>query len=81
MNGDGDLYSVELQTMNSKDEEWLPMQHSWGATWKIDLANGVKGPFSIRLTTLRTKQVIVAKNVIPANWEPGNSYKSLVNFN
>ncbi|KAI3444734.1 hypothetical protein Pfo_001399 [Paulownia fortunei] len=78
--GDGDLSSVELQTMNSNHDEWLPMLHSWGATWKIDLASGVKAPFSIRLTTLQTKKVIVAKHVIPDDWEPGKSYISLVNF-
>ncbi|PIN20976.1 hypothetical protein CDL12_06334 [Handroanthus impetiginosus] len=76
LNGDGDLSSVELQTVNLNRDVWLPMQHSWGAIWKIDLASGVKAPFSIRLTTLQTKEVIVAENVIPADWEAGKSYES-----
>ncbi|KAL0379704.1 UNVERIFIED_CONTAM: Expansin-B18 [Sesamum angustifolium] len=79
--GDGELSSVELQTANSKEDEWRPMQHSWGATWKIDLASGAKPPFSIRLVTLQSKKVIVAKDVIPAHWLPGNTYQSLINFN
>ncbi|KAK4414648.1 putative expansin-B2 [Sesamum alatum] len=76
--GDGDLSSVELQTVNSNQDEWRPMQHSWGATWKIDLDSGAKPPFSIRLITRQSKKVIVAKHVIPANWQPGKSYNSLV---
>ncbi|KAL0429064.1 UNVERIFIED_CONTAM: Expansin-B18 [Sesamum radiatum] len=76
--GEGELSSVELQTANSKEGEWRPMQHYWGATWKIDLAAGAKAPFSIRLVTRQSKKVIVAKDVIPAHWLPGKSYKSLV---
>ncbi|EYU31945.1 hypothetical protein MIMGU_mgv1a019518mg [Erythranthe guttata] len=77
VNGDGDLSAVDLQTRNGN--EWLPMQHSWGATWKVDLANGVKAPFSIRITTRRTNKTIVARHVIPADWQPGKSYQSLAN--
>ncbi|KAK4411244.1 Expansin-B15 [Sesamum angolense] len=79
--GDGELSSVEQQTANSKEDEWRPMQHSCGATWKCDLASGAKPPFSIRLVTRQSKKVIVAKDVIPAHWLPGNTYQSLINFN
>ncbi|KAL0397734.1 UNVERIFIED_CONTAM: putative expansin-B2 [Sesamum calycinum] len=33
--GDGELSSVELQTANSKEDEWRPMQHSWGQLGKL----------------------------------------------
>lgn len=73
---DGDLSLVELK---SRSSEWMRMQHSWGATWKIDLKNGTPPPFSIRLTTLQTKKRIVAQDVIPPNWRPGDSYQSFLN--
>lgn len=78
VNGDGDIGSVELLSPNSK--AWLPMQHAWGATWKVGLPVGIKGPYSVRLTTLQFKKSVVASNVIPANWAPGQYYHSIVNF-
>lgn len=75
--GNTDLSSVELQVSN---EEWLPMHQLWGATWKVDLPTGAKGPFSIKLTLDSSNKTIVAKNVIPVDWNPAKSYPSLVNF-
>lgn len=78
-NGEGDLGSVELQSTGS-DNNWLAMKQSWGANWKIDLPPQIKPPFSIRLTTLDSNKTLVANNVIPLDWAPGKSYRSLVNF-
>lgn len=77
--GDADLSSVELQVFGDLSNEWLLMQRSWGANWRVDMPTGAKGPFSIRLT-LESDKTIVANNVIPADWSPGKSYPSLVNF-
>ncbi|KAE8038663.1 hypothetical protein FH972_011144 [Carpinus fangiana] len=77
--GDGSLGGVDLkQALDSVS--WLPMQQSWGAVWKLDAGSTLKAPFSIRLTSLNSGSTIVANNVIPAGWQPGKTYRSVVNF-
>ncbi|KAK2981464.1 hypothetical protein RJ640_017486 [Escallonia rubra] len=76
--GDGDLALVEIRAANWND--WAPMQQSWGATWKIQLPNGAQPPFSIRLTSLEYRKILVAENVIPPSWVPGNTYGTRINF-
>ncbi|CAL5331373.1 unnamed protein product [Camellia sinensis] len=70
-NGDGDLSRVELQ--NGASGSWLPMQQSFGAVWKLNAA--VPGPLSFRITSSSGKTV-VATNVIPVGWKPGQIYYS-----
>ncbi|KAG4169664.1 hypothetical protein ERO13_A12G095400v2 [Gossypium hirsutum] len=80
-NGDGDLASVDLKQALDTDG-WQPMQQSWGAVWKLDSAGStLLPPFSLRLTSLDSRKTIVATAVIPAGWEPGKTYRSVVNFN
>ncbi|KAI4356717.1 hypothetical protein L6164_000716 [Bauhinia variegata] len=76
--GDGDLSKVELKQALDSDS-WLQMQQSWGAVWKLDIGSTLKAPFSLRLTSDSGK-TIVANNVIPAGWAPGQTYRSVVNF-
>ncbi|KAM7514307.1 hypothetical protein LguiA_003891 [Lonicera macranthoides] len=75
-NGDGDLGWVELGV----GKNWLPMQQAWGAMWKVDITPQMKGPFSIKLTTIESKKTVVAYQVIPANWVAGKKYWSNVNL-
>ncbi|KAE8716263.1 Cyclin p3,2 [Hibiscus syriacus] len=60
-------------------DTWQPMQQSWGAVWKHDAGSRLQAPFSIKLTSLDSGNTIVAA-VIPAGWEPGKTYRSVVNF-
>ncbi|XP_022151532.1 putative expansin-B2 isoform X2 [Momordica charantia] len=77
--GDGDVGSVELkQALDSYS--WTPMQQSWGAVWKLDSGSALQAPFSLKLTSLDSGKTVVANNVIPAGWKPGQTYRSLVNF-
>ncbi|XP_027108901.1 expansin-B18-like [Coffea eugenioides] len=77
--GDGELSGVQLkQALDS--ESWLPMQQSWGAVWKLDTGSTLQAPFSIKLTA-ESGAALVANNVIPAGWQPGSTYRSVVNFN
>ncbi|XP_061998407.1 expansin-B15-like [Rosa rugosa] len=82
--GDGDLGSVELKDASSTDseggEEWRAMQQSWGAVWKLDAGSALHPPLSIKLTSEYSGQTLLAKNVIPNGWQPGATYRSVVNF-
>jgi len=75
--GDGELERVELKEDFSNS--WEAMQQSWGAIWKYNKGSQLKAPFSIRLTNFKSK-TIVATNVIPAGWTPGQTCISNVNF-
>ncbi|KAK2650658.1 hypothetical protein Ddye_018147 [Dipteronia dyeriana] len=79
INGDGNLAGVDLQ-QTSQSNTWLPMQQSWGAIWKLDAGSALNAPFSLRLTSAESRKTIVANNVIPAGWQAGQTYQSLVNF-
>ncbi|KAK3158648.1 hypothetical protein QOZ80_2AG0139830 [Eleusine coracana subsp. coracana] len=76
--GDGDLRSVELMQTGGR---WAPMQQSWGAVWRYGSSGGaaLQAPFSVRLTSGSGK-TLVATNVIPAGWKPGDTYRSVVNY-
>ncbi|GKU88451.1 hypothetical protein SLEP1_g2717 [Rubroshorea leprosula] len=77
--GDGELGSVELKQALDTDS-WQPMQQSWGAVWKLDSGSTLQAPFSIKLTSLESSKNIIANEVIPAGWQPGKTYRSVVNF-
>ncbi|KAK6918595.1 Expansin, cellulose-binding-like domain [Dillenia turbinata] len=76
--GDGDIGGADLREA-SNSVSWQPMQQSWGAVWKLDSGSELQAPFSIRLTSDSGK-TLVANNVIPSDWKPGQSYRSIVNF-
>lgn len=75
--GDGDLSYVELQPAGGN---FIPMQEMRSAVWKVNSGSALKGPFNIRLTSAESHKVVVAYNVIPANWKPSETYRSIVNF-
>ncbi|CAJ1948366.1 unnamed protein product [Sphenostylis stenocarpa] len=79
-NGDGDLVDIQLKQANS--DKWLPMQRSWGSRWALNLGSWMQPPFSIKLTedAKNSRKTIVAYNVIPRDWKPGQVYRSVVNF-
>ncbi|XP_022897455.1 expansin-B6-like [Olea europaea var. sylvestris] len=80
VNGDGDVGAVEL--IVSKNNVVLPMTISYGATWAtgFSIPDTSIGPYSVRLTTIESGRTILATNVIPADWAPGQEYRSSVNF-
>lgn len=87
--GDGDLAKVELKEKrsssiisrgNKNNYKWRQMQQSWGAVWKLDAGSKLHPPFSIRLTSQYSDQILIANNVIPTGWQPGATYRSLVNY-
>ncbi|KAG9452305.1 hypothetical protein H6P81_005209 [Aristolochia fimbriata] len=83
--GDGDLAGVDLRQEynsgeSSSNSEWMSLQQSWGADWRLNPGSMLHAPFSIRLTSLRSRKTLVVRNVIPADWKPGATYRSVVNF-
>ncbi|CAN6279441.1 unnamed protein product [Urochloa humidicola] len=77
--GDGDLRSVELKQAGGA-AAWAAMQQSWGAVWRYNSGAALQAPFSIRITS-GSGRTVVADDVIPAGWNPGGTYRSVVNFN
>ncbi|KAG6500267.1 expansin-B15-like [Zingiber officinale] len=75
--GDGDLATVEIKEGQSS---WIPMQQSWGAVWRLNSGPTLQPPFSFRLTSGLERKQLVANNVIPAGWQPGATYRSVVNY-
>lgn len=76
--GDGDVGSMHIREASST--EWLEMTHLWGANWCI-IGGPLKGPFSVKLTTLSTGRSLSARDVIPRSWTPRATYTSRLNFN
>lgn len=75
--GDGDIGSMHIRPATSS--EWIEMTHLWGANWCI-IGGPLKGPFSVKLTTLSTGRTLSARDVIPGNWSPRATYTSRLNF-
>ncbi|KAK6919044.1 RlpA-like protein, double-psi beta-barrel domain [Dillenia turbinata] len=63
----------------ASSSEWLEMKHVWGASWCI-IGGPLRGPFSVKLTTLSTGRTLSARDVIPRNWSPKATYTSRLNF-
>ncbi|EOA31214.1 hypothetical protein CARUB_v10014380mg [Capsella rubella] len=75
--GEGDIGSMHIRQAGSK--EWIAMKHIWGANWCI-VEGPLKGPFSVKLTTLSNNKTLSATDVIPSNWVPKATYTSRLNF-
>ncbi|KAL7107383.1 hypothetical protein ACP275_06G050800 [Erythranthe tilingii] len=80
--GDGDLIRVDLQESGSGQTagDWWVMNQSWGAVWQLNPGKELHPPFSIRLTSRYSGRILIAKDVIPTGWQPGATYRSVVNY-
>ncbi|KAI3771280.1 hypothetical protein L6452_02441 [Arctium lappa] len=76
-NGDGGFGRVEIA--GGGTQNYSAMDNIWGAVWKKDIAPSFKPPYSFKLTSADGK-TLVATNVIPLNFSPGQKYSSTVNF-
>ncbi|XP_047089145.1 expansin-B7-like isoform X1 [Lolium rigidum] len=87
--GDGDVVQVDIMESRpdttgkdgmSPTGQWVPMKESWGSIWRMDTWHPMQGPFSLRITN-ESGKMLVADKVIPVNWEPNASYRSIIQFN
>ncbi|CAF2131774.1 expansin-B3-like precursor [Brassica rapa] len=75
--GEGDIGSMHIRQAGAR--EWLEMKHVWGANWCI-IGGPLKGPFSVKITTLSAGRTLSATDVVPRNWVPKATYTSRLNF-
>ncbi|MBA0798922.1 hypothetical protein Gohar_009470 [Gossypium harknessii] len=68
-----------IDKWQANSNEWIEMNHLWGANWCVN-RGPLKGPFSVKLTTLSTGRTLSARDVIPRNWSPKATYTSRLNF-
>lgn len=75
--GDGALSSVEVAPNGSPQFRW--MENIWGAVWAAHVDPSFRGPYSFKLIS-RNNEAVVAFNVVPYTFVPGQTYYSQVNF-
>lgn len=75
--GDGDIGAMHIKPVSAT--EWIEMKHLWGANWSI-IGGPLKGPFSVKITTLSTGRSLTARGVIPSKWTPKATYTSRLHF-
>lgn len=77
MGGPGDIESVSI---SQRDGSFIPAQHSWGANWMLINYSGApfQGPYSVKINCMLNGHTVVAKDVIPAGFAPGQEYESNV---
>ena len=74
--GGGDIANMWVKGSKTG---WISMSHNWGASYQAFAT--LKGQaLSFKLVSYSTKQVLVANNVAPTNWNVGMTYKANVNF-
>ncbi|KVI01785.1 expansin-B15-like [Cynara cardunculus var. scolymus] len=78
VDGVGEVQVVKIAQAGSKT--FVPMYNSWGAVWAANINPPFRGPYSFLLTSPKNK-TIVAYEVVPSNFVPGQTYYSHVNFN
>ncbi|CAM8880149.1 unnamed protein product [Rhodiola kirilowii] len=75
--GDGEVGAMHIK--QARSNEWVAMEHVWGASWCIN-GGPLQGPFSVKLTTRSSGRTLSARDVIPSNWSPKATYTSRLNF-
>ncbi|KAG7553333.1 Expansin cellulose-binding-like domain [Arabidopsis thaliana x Arabidopsis arenosa] len=74
--GAGDISKVWIK--GSKSNKWETMSRNWGANYQSNtFLNGQSLSFKVQLSDGSIK---AALNVVPSNWQFGQSFKSNINF-
>jgi hypothetical protein len=77
LGGPGDIASVQISQAGGS---FQPAKHNWGANWMLINYNGqpFQGPYSVQITALLNGHTVVANQVIPQYFQPGQLYQSNV---
>lgn len=74
--GAGDISNVWIK--GSKTNTWEAMSRNWGSNWQsLTYLNGQSLSFRIQTSDGSTR---TATNVVPSNWQFGQSFKSNIQF-
>lgn len=74
--GAGDIGAMWVKGSKTN---WISMSHNWGASYQaFSMLRGQA--LSFKITSLATRQTIVAYNVAPSYWNAGLTYQANVNF-
>lgn len=74
--GAGEIAKVWIK--GSKSNKWETMSRNWGVNWQSNTyLNGQSLSFEVQLSDGSIK---AALNVVPSNWQFGQSFKSNINF-
>ncbi|XP_021748276.1 putative expansin-B2 [Chenopodium quinoa] len=76
-----DGLGIESVKLKQQSGEWIPLKQSWGAVWEVNADNGLHPPLSLELIEAQSGDTLTLNNVIPRGWNPGQTYRSHVNFN
>ena len=77
LGGPGDIASVEISQNGGL---FRPLQHNWGANWMLINYSGqpFQGPYTVKINAMLNGHSVVALNVIPQYFQPGQQYESRV---
>ncbi|KAK8481723.1 hypothetical protein V6N13_018364 [Hibiscus sabdariffa] len=72
--GQTEVFGINVSQVGNP--KWIPMRRNYGAVW--DTSNAPKGALDFRFAVTHgfDGKWIWAKNVLPANWKPGQVYDS-----
>ncbi|MBA0709391.1 hypothetical protein Golax_024426 [Gossypium laxum] len=74
--GAGEISKVWIK--GSKTNKWENMSRNWGANWQsLSYLNGQSLSFRVQVSNGRIR---TALNVVPSNWQFGQSFKSNIQF-
>ena len=70
--------SIKSVSIKGSKTDWMAMSRNWGANWQSNAyLNGQSMSFKITTTDGVTRTF---QNIIPSNWEFGQSFSSKIQF-
>lgn len=75
-----DGLGIESVKLKERSGEWVSLKQSWGAVWELNAENVLQPPLSLQLIEAQSGDTLILNNVIPKGWNPGQTYRSHVNF-